>query len=289
MSWLVIIICPDDALDLVQRNLTGSSDGSRSIRVQEQGTISLQIETTPINALNGLLGLTWYHNDVIIEPNCDARFTLSNNNKTLTITSFTSSDSRIYKAQFDQLFVHPFDDVCRDEVLSLMRHLPILRPAVFCVNVDGNCSDVDLKLQKREISVQAINPDLQGTLNSINLEAKGQLLTSKELTHTYIQWYRSGAWITNSLSTLQRQCDNLTLSQGLQQINATYKHSGRYEVLLRMRMDTYLQAGSSNCRPYYDRFVSSYISYEVTLARGFVDVSYHKGKEYIHHDCSYLL
>ena len=264
--------------------MTGSSDGS--IQVQEQGIVTLQVETTPINAL---LGLTWYHNDVIIEPNCSARFTLSNNNKTLTISNFTSSDSGIYKAQFDQLFVHPFDDMCRNEVLSLMRHLPILRPAVFCVNMDGNCSDVDLKLQTREISVQAINPDLQGTLSSVNLEAIGQLLTSKELAHSYIRWYRSGAQITNSLSILQRQCDNLTLSQGLQQMNATYEHSGRYEVLLRMRMNTYLQAGSSTCRPYYDRFVSSYIRSEVTLARGFVDVSYHKGKEYIHHDCSYLL
>ena len=267
--------------------MTGSNDGP--IRAQEQDNITLQVETAPINALKGLLGLTWYHNDVIIESNCSAKFTLSNNNKTLTISNFTLSDSGIYKAQFDQLFVHPFDDMCRDEVLSLIRHLPILRPAVFCVNMDGNCSDVDLKLQKREISVQAINPDLQGTLNSINLEAKGQLLTSKELAYSYIQWYRSGVRITNSLSILQRQCSNLTLSQGLQQINATYEHSGRYEVLLQMRMNTYLRAGSSNCRPYYDRFVSSYVGSEVTLARGFVDISYHKGKEYIYHDYSYLL
>ena len=249
--------------------------------MQEQGTIILQIKTTPINALNGLLNLTWHLNDVIIKPNCDARFTLSNNNKTLTISNFTSSYAGIYKAQFDQLFVHPFDDICRDEVLSLMRHLPILRPAVFCVNMNGNCSDVDLKLQKREISVQPMNQDLQGTLSSINLEATGRLLTSKELAYSYIQWYRSGSSITssNSLSTLQRQCSNLTLGQGLQLINATYEHSGRYEVLLRMRMSSYLQAGSSqmNCQPYYNRFVSYYFSSEVTLAKGFVDIGYHKG------------
>ena len=254
--------------------MTGNSDGS--IRAQEQDTITLQVETTPNNVLKGLLGLTWYHDNVIIEQNCSTRFTLSNNNKTLTISNFTSSDAGIYKAQFNQLFVHPFDDSCRDKVLSLMRHLPILRPAVFCVNMDGNCSDVDLKLQKTAISVQAINQDLQGTLN---LEATGQLLTSKELAYSYIQWYRNGAQVTNSLSTLKRQCSNLTLSQGLQQINVTYEHSGRYEVLLRLRMSNYLRDGSSNCRPYYDRFVSSYISSEVTLARGFVDVGYHKGKE----------
>ena len=271
-----ILINPWLNLDILQRNVTDSSDGS--IHAQKKETITLQVETTPNNVLKGLLGLTWYHDDVIIEPNCGARFTLNNNNKTLTISNFTSSDAGIYKAQFDQLFVHPFDDSCRDEILSLMQHLPILRPAVFCVNMDGNCSDVDLKLQKREISVQAINQDLQGTLN-VNLEATGQLLTSKELTHSYIQWFQNGAQVTNSLSTLKRQCSNLTLSQGLQQINATYEHSGRYEVLLRLRMSNYLRDGSSNCRPYYDRFVSSYISSEVTLARGFVDVGYHKGKE----------
>ena len=268
-------------IDVLQRNVTSSEDGS--IQVQEKGTISLQVETTPINALDRLLGLTWYLNNVIIEPNCNEGFTLSNNNKTLTISNFTSSYSGIYKAQFDQLLVSPFNENCRDKVLSLMRHLPALRPAVFCVNMNGDCSDVDLNLQARKISVQATNqPNLQG---SISLEATGQLLTSKELAHSYIQWYRSGSSITssNSLSTLKRQCNNLTLSQGLQQVNTTYEHSGRYEVLLRMRMSTYLQDGSSqiNCQPYYSRFVSYYFSSEVTLAKGFVDVGYHKGKEYI--------
>ena len=258
--------------------MTDNDDGS--MKVQEQGTISLQVKTTQTNVLDGLLGLTWYHNNVIIKPNCDARFTLSNSNKTLTISNFTSSYAGIYKAQFDQLFVHPFNENCRDEVLSLMRHLPLLKPAVFCVNMDGNCSDVDLKLQKREISVLAINQDLQGTLSSINLGATGQLLTSKELTHSNIQWYRSGSSIaSSSLSTLQKQCSNLTLSQGLQQINATYEHSGRYEVLLRMGMSSYLQDRSSqiNCQPYYNRFVSSYVGSQVTLAKGFVDIGYHKG------------
>lgn len=255
----------------------GSEDGS--IKVQEQGTISLQVKTTPISTLDGLFSLTWYINDVMIQPNCDDRFTLSNGNKTLAISNFTSSYAGIYKAQFDQLIVHPFDDNCRDEVLSLMRHLPILRPAVFCVNMDGNCSDVELKFQKREISVQAIShPDLQGTLSSVILVATGKLLTGKELTYSSIQWYRSGSRITlsNSLSTLQRQCNNLTLSQRFQQINATYEHSGRYEVLLKMGMRSYLQAGNPNCQPYYSRFVS-YISSQVTLAKGFVDVGYYKG------------
>ena len=258
--------------------MSGTSSGS--IRVNEQDTISLRVETTAMNTVKGLLGLAWYHNGVIIAPNCDTRFTFSNNNKTLTISNFTSTDAGTYKAQFDQLFVHPFDEDCRDEVLSLMRHLPILKPAVFCVNVDDNCSDVNLEAQEREISVKVTNSDLQGTLSRINLEAKGQLLTSKELEYSYIAWYRSGSRITSSsysLSTLQRQCSNLSLSQGLQQINATYEHSGQYEVLLRIRMSSYLQAG--NCRPYYNRFVSYYISSQVTLARRFVDVGFHKGKE----------
>ena len=244
--------------------------------LQEQRTITLQVNTSDHNIVNFLLELTWYHNGSKIVPNDDSRLILSNSNKTLTITNFTSSYTGIYKAQFDQLFVHPVDETCKDEVLSLTRNYPILKPAVFCVNMDSACSDATIETQMWKISIRTVNFATQGTFDNLTLEADATVLSSKELEHSSIYWYRNGIRITSTLdlSTLQSHYNNLSLSQRFQQFNTTYEHSGRYEVHLKINMNTYLQG---SCQPYYSRFVSSYLRSAVTLAKGYIDIGYHKG------------
>ena len=253
------------------------------IQVLQEQRFTLQVNISNHIAVNQLLELTWYHNGSKILPRTDPRLILSSNNKTLTITNFSSSYSGIYKAQFNQLLVSPFDEQCKDEVLSLMRHYPILKPAVFCVNMDSDCTDTATETRARKIFVRSVNSVIQGTFDNLTLEADATVLSYKELEHSSIHWYRNGIRFTSYLSATQKDYNSLSLSQRFQQFNTFYEHSGRYEVLLKVNMQRYLQAGSSRytCRSYYDNFVwSSYFGYrsEVTLAKGFIDIGYHKGK-----------
>ena len=208
----------------------------------------------------------------------------SNANKTLiTISNYSSSYSGKYKAEFDQLFVYPHNENCKDEVISLARHYPVLKPVVFCVNVpivDGDCSDSNIETPVRKVSIRPVNFSLRGTFNNLTLEAKATVLSRKELEHSSIYWYRNGIRIssTSLLSTLHRCYRTLSLSQTFQQVNMTYEHSGRYEVQLRINMNAYLQAGDSTCLQYYSRFVSSNLQSTVTLAKDYIDFDYYKGE-----------
>ena len=224
-----------------------------------------------------LLGLTWYHNGSKIVPGDDPNLIQSNANKTLTISAFSSNYSGIYKAQFDQFFVHPFDEACNDEVLSLTRHYPILKPVIFCVNVDGDCSDSNIETPVRKVSIRSVNSVIEGTFDNLTLVADAIVFSRKELEHSSIYWYRNGIFIGGT-SSLQRHYNTLSLSQRFQQFNTAYEHSGRYEVQLRINMYTYLRAGDSTCLPYYDRFVSSYLGSTVMLAKGYIDIQYYKGE-----------
>ena len=253
---------------------------STNIQVIEQGTIQLIVEPLKVNILSSLLSLTWYHNESIIIPTQYPRYTLSNQNKTLTITNFNSiTDAGVYKAQFNQLFVHPFNEDCEENVLSLLRHLPVLKPAVSCVNMGTHCSEEDMGIPMRTISVETIRSVLQGTLH-IKQRAFGRVFSSKELQHSFIRWYRNGYYYSTSyLSTLQKHYNNFSLSQELEIPNAAFEDSGRYEVLLQINMNSFLR--DPTCQPYYSRFVSSYLTNTITLARGYVDISYYKGIVYI--------
>ena len=125
-----------------------------------------------------------------------------------------------------------------------MRHLPVLKPAMFCVNMEGECSDKFSGMNFRGVSVKAINSDLQGTFNSITLEADGKVSKSEELQYSFYEWYRAGSYMRLRMST-QKYCNNLTLSQRSQQFNTSYVYAGRYEVQLSMNMYTYLRVGDS--------------------------------------------
>ena len=253
---------------------------SSPIKIQtppKQRNITLQVNTSDLNVVDLLLGLTWYHNGSKIVPGDDPSLIQSNGNKTLTISAFSSNYSGIYKAQFDQLFVHPFDEACNDEVLSLTRHYPVLKPVIFCISVDGDCSDSNIETPVRKISIRSVNSAIQGTFDNVTLVADATVLSSKELKYSSIYWYRNGIFIGGT-SSLQRHYNTLSLRQRFQQLSASYEHSGRYEAQLRINMNTYLRAGDSTCLPYYNRFVLSYLGSTVTLAKGYIDIQYYKGE-----------
>ena len=247
--------------------------------LQNQRAITLQIyNTSNHSVVNQLLELTWYHNGSKIVPEDDPRLSLSNGNKTLTISDFNSSHSGIYKAQFDRLFISSGNEnnYCEAEVLSLTRNYPILKPVVFCVNMDGDYSDITVETQVRNISIRSVDSALQGTFDHLSLIADATVLNTKELEYSYIYWYRNGIQIYGT-STLQRHCNNLSLSQSFQQFNASYEHSGRYEVQLIIDMNAYFWA-SYTCIHYYSTFVSRYLGSTVILAKGFIDINYYEGK-----------
>ena len=259
-----------------------------TIQVNEQDTVTLQVKAQNVDLLKDLLELTWYHNDLVIIPYYDARYSIDNKNKTLTITNFTSTDSGLYKVQFDQLLVHPPSEVCKDRVLSLLRNDPILKPVTFCATTDRRCLDMQLGTQTREFFVVSLNSTLAGTLSSISLKASGTVLNSKELQYSTIEWYRSGVRITSSLSTLKKKYNNLSLTQELQIMNASYDDAGRYEALLRIDLFYYLRR---NCQPYYDSFISPHIRIVyngvMTIAKEYIDISYYKGILYIYFSNTY--
>ena len=77
--------------------------------------------------------LTWYHNGNKLTPG--GRITLSSDNTTLTVINSTAADSGVYVARFDGLLIHLYSGSCgcEEAVLDLLRHYPILKPAVFYV------------------------------------------------------------------------------------------------------------------------------------------------------------
>lgn len=241
--------------------------------MQQGETLSLQIETLNIKITEYLLELTWYHNGAVIVPNSE-RVMLSYDNKTLTITNFTQFDTGMYKVQFNQLFVHPPNEDCKEQLISLLRSHPVLKPIVFCVNTERDCSSDGNALELRRLSLHSKTSSLQGTFHSISLRANGTVQNSKELKHSSLQWYRNGFQLSRLSAPLQKHYVFLGLSQNFQQFNTSYEHSGRYEVLLTIDLNTYLD----ECQSYYDRFRSLFGIYQYQLAKGHIDIGYHKGK-----------
>ena len=84
-----------------------------------------------VNLCYYLRALTWYHNGNKLAPG--GRITLSNDNTTLTVINSTAADSGVYEARFDELLIHPYSRFCEEAVLDLLRHYPVLKPAVFYV------------------------------------------------------------------------------------------------------------------------------------------------------------
>ena len=239
--------------------------------------LTLQVDTINHDVVKSLLDLTWYHNDTLLVPGQDTRVSLSRDNKTLMITDFTSTYAGIYKAQFNQLFVHPYNEDCKNEFLSLMRNHHILKPAIFCVNIKENdCSDREVPQNQVSLSLQ--NSSIQGALpQNLSLKVIGVVSNSKILKHSLFAWYRSGQQLAITSSSRPKHYNNLSFSDEFHLSNTSYEHTGRYEVLLRLGLRTYFE--DCGCRSYYDRFVAPYLHPWMTIAKEYTDIYYYRGAE----------
>ena len=247
------------------------------IQLHQQETINFHITITNAEVARYLLLLTWYHNGSVIIP--DERIALSDQKKALTIANFSTSDIGVYKVQFNELFVHPHNGYCKEQLLSFLRNHPMLKPVVFCVNMGNDCPKDEISSGSRRISLRSVDTSFE--MFSISLEAVGFLHSSKELQHSFFRWYRNGVYLTSS-SPLQRLYQSLKLVQGLKESNATYDHSGRYEVQLNINVSAYL---GIDCQPYYMNINQGYGQYPfptrdiIVIAREFIDIGYYKGND----------
>ena len=235
---------------------------------------TLQVDTISHGVVKSLLELTWYHNDSLLIPGQDSRVRLSTDNKTLMVTNFTSTYAGVYKVQFDQLFVHPYNEECKNELLSLMREHHLLKPVVFCVNIK-DCSDNEVAQNQVTVSVQNSKSQEMFPQN-LSFSALGIVSNSKVLKHLLFAWYRSGYQITPSLSSRQKHYNNLSFSEEFNLLNTTYEHAGRYEVLLQLDSSSYFQ--EYGCQSYYDRFIALYLPSRITIAKDYTDIYYYRGK-----------
>ena len=94
-------------------------------------SITLQVGLTDVSIHYFFRALTWYHNGNKLTPG--GRITLSSGNTTLTVVNSTAADSGVYVARFDGLLIHPYSRICEEAVLDVLRHYPVLKPAVFHV------------------------------------------------------------------------------------------------------------------------------------------------------------
>ena len=240
---------------------------------------TLQVDTVNRDVVKSLLKLTWYHNDALLMPGQDQRFSVSDDNKTLLVTNFTSTYAGVYKAQFNQLFIHPYSEECKNELLSLMRSHHLLKPAIFCVNIK-DCSESEEAQNRVTISVQ--NSNTQGMLpQNLSFKAVGIVSNGRILKHASFVWYRNGYQISPSISSRQRHYYNLSNSEEFSLVNTSYEHTGRYEVRLQLDASSYFQ--ESGCQSYYDKFIALHLGSLVTIASDHTDIYYSRGK------CLYLI
>ena len=202
--------------------------------------------------------------------------TFSTNNKTLTITNFTSTDAGVYKVQFNRIAIQPYNQSCNDKLVPLLRSYPILAPVVFCVNMN---SCTALQTDQR-VYVRRLNFNLS---NGLSLVAEGIANSRKEFEHLSLLWYRNGGRVRSDfLGVVQRQYP--IVSREFEIANnseVVYEQTGRYEAVLTINLTRYLGDSESNCQSLYNsQFLSPnrYIYSTYPLSRGFIDVSYYKSK-----------
>ena len=105
--------------------------GTSRVQLTTSQNITLQVWITHDDIRYNLRALKWYHNGNKLAPN--GRIILSSDNTTLTVVNSTVADGGIYEARFDGLLIHPYRRSCEEAVLDLLRHYPMLKPAVFHV------------------------------------------------------------------------------------------------------------------------------------------------------------
>ena len=127
--------------------------GPTTVQYNTSDTVILQVNITPTATFKRdyLRALTWYHNGVEIIPGSRyyysnynyyyRYYTLSSDNTTLTITNAQRSDAGVYHVQFAGLRIYPYNKLCEEETLALLRHYPLLSPVVFSVYTNGKLTN----------------------------------------------------------------------------------------------------------------------------------------------------
>ena len=123
--------------------------GPTTVQYNISGTVILQVNITPTATFTRdyLRALTWYHNGIEIINgtryyyNYYSIILLSSDNTTLTITNAQWSDAGVYHVQFAGLRIYPYNKLCEEETLDILRHYPVLSPVVFNVYTDGKLTN----------------------------------------------------------------------------------------------------------------------------------------------------
>jgi hypothetical protein len=258
------------------------------IQVEEQDSLRLQVETPNITNVTTLLSeLMWYHNGTVILPGPsedNQGITFSADKKILTIANFSSADAGVYKVQFNRIDVHPYNQTCNDELISLLRGYPILAPAVYCVNVNP-CTSEDPTIQR--VKVRRLNFNVS---DGLTLVANGMANSAEEFEHLSIKWYRNGRhfsypnfYYTSYGIKQQRQYPTIGQELRLFESEIAYEETGRYEAALTINSDSNCRAHFGQllapyCRPGCYRYSLTQDNYEVPRSWGYIDVSYYKSK-----------
>ena len=128
-----------------------SPSGPTTVQYNTSDTVILQVNITPTATFTRdyLRALTWYHNGIEIIPgsyhydyyNHYSTISLSSDNTTLTITNSQRSDAGVYHVQFAGLRIYPYNKLCEEETLAILRHYLLLSPVVFNVYTNGKLTD----------------------------------------------------------------------------------------------------------------------------------------------------
>ena len=124
--------------------------GPTDVQYNTSDTVTLQVNITPTATFtrNYLRALTWYHNGAEIIPGSYyyyyyySTISLSSDNTTLTITNAQWSDAGMYHVQFAGLRIYPYNKLCEEETLAILRHYPFLSPVVFSVYTNGKLTNI---------------------------------------------------------------------------------------------------------------------------------------------------
>ena len=111
--------------------------GPTVVQYNTSDTVILRVNITPTATFTRdyLRALTWYHNgtEIIPESYSYRNTSLSNDNTTLTLNNAQLSDAGVYHVQFAGLRIYPYNQLCEEETLAILRHYPVLSPVVFNV------------------------------------------------------------------------------------------------------------------------------------------------------------
>ena len=159
-------------------------------------TVTLQVNITPTARFTRdyLRALTWYYNGVKINPG--SRYSrrtvsLSSGTTTLTITNAQQSDAGVYHVQFAGLRIYPYNQLCEEETLAILRHYPVLSPVVFHLYTGGkyNVARLNSSIEHADkvtcihFILQRINLTIL-LKSAISIEAISELLQAVKRFHT---------------------------------------------------------------------------------------------------------